>query len=230
MLEQERNDRYIADLLVNTGSQVVAKDSLHILIPERFYAKNLAERGDSEMIIGMFPVCTEDFYTFHSLCAFIETDPSRIIEKRIDGVSYSRMEYDPGDALIARTDIVQDKAVIFHQFDEFLFNGKPPPGMGYQDLCRCFDTMPKYSGLDSIESAAIIEIMALAISKSSNIDTYYKDSDRSGRPNYRPMGDVGGVVQGVLNKMAGSGFNEGLVKSLLDDNPQSRKLERTILK
>lgn len=230
-LNHKRDDQLLAGLLTKVDGQVLVKAPLYILVPERYYAKGLAIRGEQEMVFGMFAICTETHYTFHSLCAMIETQPVRIVERNIEGVAYSALYYEPGDALIAKTDIVQNQSVIFSQFDEFLFNGKPPIGMNYQDICRCFDTMIKYSGLTSIDAIAVLEVMAMIIAKApGDWSTAYKEYSGQDLPDFRSMGDVENVVQGTLNRMAGAGFNEGLVKSLLDDNPESRQLERIILK
>ena len=226
-----RNDSYIKSLLKKVDDQVLVTEDLYILIPDRYYEKGLAIREDKESVFGMFSICSGGYYTFHSICAMIETEPSRIVETTIDGVGYSRMEYDAGDAIVSRIDLINNPAIIFIQFNEFLFGGKPPIGIGYVDLLRSFDKMTKYSGLSSIKAVAVIEVMIMAISKSMEDSSIpYKDTDMVDDPNFRPMDDVGGVVQGVLNRMAGAGFNQGLVESLMEEKPVSRKLERTILK
>lgn len=231
MLNLTRNDAYIKGVLKQFDDQVVVTEDLYILIPDRYYEKDLAIREDEEQVFGMFAICSGEYYAFHSIFAMITTEPTRIIEKSIDGVGYSVMEYEVGDALVARRDLIQDTSIVFSHFNEFIFGGKPPIGMGYDDLLRSFDSMKKYSGLGSIKSLAVIEVMIMAIAKAKHDTSIaYKDTDMKDEPVFRSMNDIGSVVKGVLNRMAGAGFNPGLVQSLLEEKPASRKLERTILK
>lgn len=223
----------IAATLKEMGDQVICTEPTYILIPERYYSTGMAIRGETEQVYGIFPIATETHRGFHSVCAMIETEPSRIVETKIDGEGYARLEYDIGDAFVKKRKVVQKEGLIFDIFDEFMFKGKPPYGMSYNDLLRVFDTMVEYAGLKSIKTLNIIEVMAMAVSK----DPYdpsipYRESIHLNKevPQYRAMTDVINVVSGTLNKLSGAGFNEGMVDSLLREDLPRRQVERLILK
>lgn len=230
-----RNPELVKTKLVeNKAGEIITTEKCVIQIPARFSTIGLGQIGLETNIYGCFALILDTGeYSVFNINAFIELNPARTIIVDINGIDYHQFEFDPYQILIKTTTIVKRDSVIYRVFDEFIFKGKIPWYLTYDDVGKLFDTAKQFANSDVSKNQDVIEFLVSMISRSSgnrsvyirNILKSYKDTQNI---SYVPLSSVFFNVNNTLNKLAGSYFNNGVVSALVKPSDQMSEIEKIL--
>ena len=230
-----RNPELVKTKLVeNKAGEVIVTEKCMIQIPARFSTIGLGQIGLETSIYGCFALILDTGeYSVFNINAFVELKPSRTIVVDINGVDYHQFEFDPYQVLIKTTTIVKRDSVIYRVFDEFIFKGKVPWYLTYDDVGKLFDTAKEFANSNVSKNQDVIEFLVSMISRNNNDRTIhirnilksYKDTQNI---SYVPLSSVFFNVNNTLNKLAGSYFNHGVVSALVKPSDQISEIEKIL--
>lgn len=221
-------------LVENKAGEVIVTEKCVIQVPARFSTIGLGQIGLETIIYGCFALILDTGeYSVFNINALVELCPSRTIIVEVDGVDYHQFEFDAYQVLIRTTDLVKRDSIIYNVFDEFIFKGKVPWYLDYDDVGKLFDTAKKYANSDVSKNQDVIEFLVSMISRNKqnrdklvrNIASDYKDTKNI---SYVPLSSVFYNVNNTLNKLAGSYFSQGVVSALVKKSDQISEIEKIL--
>lgn len=172
-------------------------------------------------------------YTVRNINALIELNPNKTEVVKIGSVDYHQFEFDAYQVMIKTSNIIKRDNIIYNIFDEFLFKGKVPWYLEYEDLGKLLDTAKKFANSDVGKNQDVIEFIVSMIARTSNDRTInirhilnnYKDlHDIS----YVPLSSVFYSVNTTINKLSGSYFNDGIVSALVKKTDDISEIEKIL--
>ncbi len=221
-------------LVKNEAGQVLAKEKCYIQVPARFSNIGLGQVGVDTIIYGCYAMINEaGRYTVRNINALIELNPNKTEVIKIGSVDYHQFEFDAYQVMIKTSNIIKRDNIIYNIFDEFLFKGKVPWYLEYEDLGKLLDTAKKFANSDVGKNQDVIEFIVSMIARTSNDRTInirhilnnYKDlHDIS----YVPLSSVFYSVNTTINKLSGSYFNDGIVSALVKKTDDISEIEKIL--
>ena len=223
------------NLVENSNGEVLTKADCKIQIPVRFATRGLGQVGIDTFSYGLFPVIYGDSYSVINVNALIELNPAKVNIITVDEVEYYEFSFDAGQVVIKTTDLIKRSDIIYSVFDEFIFKGKVPWYVGYEDLGKLFDTSKQYADSIAGQNLEVIELLASMITRDTKDRTKYirtaidKYSDTGiEHIDYVPLSSVFYSVNSTVNKLAGSYFSEGVISALVTPTTKSSKIENIL--
>jgi hypothetical protein len=222
-----------AKLVDNGKGQILTKENCKIQVPYRYSERGLGEVGVETRIYGCFPVIFENGeYTLCNVTAVMSINPFKTSVVEIDEVEYHQFEFRAGDVVIKNTEVVRDDLLMYNIFDEFIFKGKIPWYMGYEDVGKLFDTAKSHAGSDVAGNYEVIELIASMVTRSKDdrskyirsVAKSYADIVNS-KIDFVPLSSIFYSVNSTVNKIAGSYFSDGVVSALVTPTTKVDKIE-----
>lgn len=232
-MKLKRNAGKVLDSLGDLpNGTVIAKKQLTITFPVRFRDIKLAVVGENSFVYGLFAISVDDSYALMNLSAYIELGKASIDVTTVNGVEYYEFTYQPGDVVIRTKSIVARSNLIFTAIDEFVFKGKVPWYVNYEDMGKIFETAQSYAGTKAKIIPSVMEFFA------SYIGRYKKDRTKFIREvaksesefdiqniSWVPLRSVFFSAPGTVNKLAGAYFQDGVVSALVNPSSQVENVE-----
>jgi hypothetical protein len=232
-----RDYKVVLNNLIETeNNQVLTKVSCKVQIPSRFIDVSLAEVSTQIYSLGCFPIILETgHYAVINVNAIIELCPFKILTTKIEDVLYHEFYFNPGDVVIKNTTLVKRDSIMYNLFDEFIFKGKIPWYINYEDLGKLFDTSKENAGCNIAENLETIELIASLVTRSSsdrskyirNVITTYEEATGD-NIDFIPLMSVFYAVNSTLNKIAGNYFNDGVVSALINKTTSVDTIENIL--
>jgi len=218
------------------GKPVIAKTGLTIQFPVRFRDIELAQVGASSFVYGLFVIILDDGdYALQNVNALIELGPAAIEIVDIDEEPYYNFHYEPGQVVYQTKELVCRSSLIFKAIDEFIFKGKIPWYVDYEDVGKLFNTAKKHARSSADILPSVMEFMASYIGRSKgNRIKYIREvaKDYKGFEKkyleWVPMRSVFWSAPGTVNKLAGAYFSDGVVSALVNPSERTEKIERIL--
>lgn len=229
-----RNPSAVLSQLVETPSrQVLTKAACRIQVPERYTTIGLGQIGVSTFIYGCFAIILETGeYAVCNINAMVEITPYKILNTTVNDVPYHEFYFQPDQVVIKTTDLVKIDTLIYNVFDEFIFQGKIPWFMNYEDVGKLFDTAKFHANSDVAQNLEVIEFIASMITRSVEDRSKYirtvarQSSDvASNKIAFVPLKSVFYSVNSTVNKLAGSYFSDGVTSALVKKTNNVEKIE-----
>lgn len=230
-----RDSELAKSLLVkNEAGQVIAKEKCYIQVPARFSSIGLGQVGVETIIYGCYALISESGrYTVRNINALIEISPTKVETVKVGDVDYHQFEFDAYQVMIKTSNIVKRDNIIYNIFDEFLFKGKVPWYVEYEDLGKLLDTAKKFANSDVGKNQDVIEFIVSMISRNKNDRTInirhilnnYKELHNV---SYVPLSSVFYSVNTTINKLSGSYFNDGIVSALVKKTDDTSEIEKIL--
>lgn len=217
------NYKYVDDKCVVSGN------TLQVIFPERWVAKELAELGEVVHLIGYFAVIDDKGnYGKMMIPSIIRTEPDRITKVVIDGDAYVKMEYDKGSNLITSMNVVMDDNLIYYIYSEFLEKARIPFYFSYSDRARFFNESRKYNGFKlGYDPAAIEFLVAFMHRNPDDISESFRHvpnaQNSTMKPSVMGLNDVTTGSSNFITKVTKSYTTAGITSAL--NNP-ARRAER----
>ena len=214
----------------------MAKTGLTVQFPVRFREIGLAQVGASSFVFGLFAIILDSGeYALCNVNALIEMGPAAVDIVTIEGNPYYNFHYAAGQVVMQTKELVCRAPLIFKAIDEFVFKGKIPWYVDYDDMGKLFDTAKKHARTSADILPSVVEFMAAYIARSKNDRTKYlrevakspKDFDRKNME-WVPMKSVFWSAPGTVNKLAGAYFSQGVTSALVNPSERVEKIERVL--
>lgn len=237
MANYKRNAEVVlSNLHKNTVGQVLCKKNCKIQVPVRFSEVGLGEIGMTVFTYGLFALILDTGeYSVLNVNSILELNPYKITMVTIDDVEYHEFHFDAGQVVIKTSSLIQSNTLIYNVMDEFIFKGKIPWYVGYEDVGKLLDTAKYHADSDVGQNPEVMEFIASMITRSaSDRTTYirsvaetYEDFDVK-NISYVPLKSVLYSVNNTVNKIAGSYFSEGVVSALVNPSHSTEQVERLL--
>lgn len=234
MTTLKRNPEAVLNSLYeNQAGQILTKVNCRIQVPVRFSSIGLGQIGINTFTYGFFPIILESGeYSILSINSLVELNPTKLTISTIDEVDYHNFQFDANTVMIKTTDLVKRDNLIFNIIDEFIFKGKIPWYVEYEDLGKMLDNSNYYAGSNVNKNYEIIEFIASLITRSKddrtkkirNIVKSYSDISRN-TIDYVPLKSIFYSVETTTNKLAGSYFSDGVISALVNKSEKVDKIE-----
>jgi hypothetical protein len=131
--------------------------------------------------------------------------------------------------------VVKRSKLIYNAISEFIFKGKIPYYVNYDDLGRIFDTAKKYTGTKAVISPQIVEFMAAYITRKKADRTKFAREGASSLKDFSsdkltvvPMSSVFWSAPGTVNKIAGAYFEDGVTTAILQPSDKTHTVEKIL--
>lgn len=228
--------RVMLSLVERDDKSVVTKVPCRICFPTRFAQRKLAQLGIDILVIGLFPIITQEkYYSLLSVNAMVSLGSSEPNKVMIHGTEYYALDYEPGSVIIKTLELVQDSSVIFKLYDELMNKGKVPWYTGYEDLARIYSTAKKHAGANVGENPEVIELLVSLIARDPKDRTkYYGPTVKDKKdlitrpPAFIPLRSVQYAATNTVNKIAGSYFSDGVTSALLNPSEKVETIEKIL--
>lgn len=210
-------------------NSVVTLTGCRIFIPKRFIERGIAEIGNENYSLGIFPIVTDDNkYLLFNAIAYVYFTPSEFSTVNIDGEDFIEFRFDPNTTVIKTMDLVQKDTLVYSAFSEFISNGNIPwYASDYSDVGTLFDTATTIAGTSIGKNPEIVEILIATISRTHKDKMAYfrtsiktEEDIKKSKPVYIPLKSVSYSATNTTNKLAGAYFDEGITSAL--NNPTTR--------
>ena len=233
-MRYHRNAPAVLDQLkVSPAGQVITRAYCKIQVPARYMDIGLGQIGTETFVLGCFALMLEDGqYTVCNIASIVELNPFKTLTTMIDEVLYYEFYFEPGQVVIPTIDVLKRSDIMYNIFDEFMFKGKVPWYLNYEDIGKLFDTAKSHGGSNVGESLETIELIA------SMITRHVKDRTRPIRqviqdykeltPNnisYVGLNSIFYSVNSTLNKLAGAYFTDGITSALVTPTDNMSTIE-----
>lgn len=225
--------KVLSSLIETPSGQIIAKQNCKIQVPVRFSEIGLGKVGIQTFTYGLFPIILETGeYSVCNVNALIELDPFKTLMVTLDEVDYHEFYFEPGSVIIKTTDLIKRETLIYNIMDEFIFKGKIPWYVEYEDIGKIFDTAKYHANSNVGQNLEVIEFIAALITRSKKDRTkYIRNVAKSfadtklDQIDYIPLNNVFYAIHNTVNKLAGSYFNDGVISALVTPSTQVEKIE-----
>lgn len=211
---------------------VIAKQPIKVIFPVRFAEINLAVIGEESYVYGLFAIISGDSYAVCNLNAYVELGKASISKALYEGQEYYEYSYEPGDIVIRTKEIMARSNLIFSSIDEFIFKGKLPWYVNYEDVGKLYETAEKFAGTKAKINPAVMEFLAAYIARKKSDRTKFiregaksKDDFTLDKLSWVPLRSVFWSAPGTVNKIAGAYYADGVVSALVTKNQKVETVE-----
>ncbi len=217
------------------NGRVVTTKKLTITFPVRFRDIHLAVIGKVSFVYGLFAILMDDDYALCNINGYVELGEASIKIEKVGEIEYYKFTYEPGDTVIMTKDIVARSNLIFTAIDEFVFKGKVPWYVGYEDMGMIFRTAQTFAGSRARIIPSMMEFFAAYIArKNANRVEYVREGAKSRADFTRdkiawvPLRSVFYSAPGTVNKISGAYFNDGIVSALVNPSEKAGSVESVL--
>jgi hypothetical protein len=221
------------NLIKTSGSQIITRKACRIQVPVRFSTRGLGQVGIDTLTLGCFPVIfDDDTYSLLSVCALVQLNPFKTITVTVDDVEYHEFHFRENDVVFKSSEVVKNESIMFNIFDEFFIKGNVPWYVGYEDLCKLFDTAKSHGGSNVAKNLKTLSFLASIITRAKSMrEKYIRTTARtyaditSEHVEYIPLNSVFYAVNSTVNKLSGNYFKDGVVSALVNPTVRKDKIE-----
>ena len=217
------------------GKPVIAKKAIKIIFPVRFRDIKLAVIGERSYVYGLFAMVVGDSYALCNINAYVELGQASISKVLFNDNEYYEFSYEPGDVVIRTKEIVARSSLIFTAIDEFVFKGKVPWYVEYEDMGKLFNTAEAYAGTRARILPSVMEFLSSYIArKKDDRAKFIRDGAKTkedfslSKIAWVPLRSVYWSAPGTLNKLAGAYFADGVVSAIVNPSNKVEKVESIV--
>jgi hypothetical protein len=232
MQYKQNRDKVLDALADIPGKPVIAKKALKIVFPCRFRDIKLAVIGETSHVFGLFAILVDNDYALLNINTYVELGKASVNKVQFDGIDYYEYSYEPGDVVIRTKEVVARSALIFLAIDEFVFKGKVPWYVSYDDMGRLFETAERYSGTSAKILPEVMEFLAAYIARKKENRVKFIRDGATKKEDYAvdkiswvPLRSVYWSAPGTVNKVGGAYFADGVVSALVNPSSKVEKVE-----
>ena len=207
------------------GDKLVAK------LPTRYQNYGYLDAQTGQVtVLGIFEIEIDDTITD------VVWIPAVIVLK--PSISESTQNYNvctfyKGDTFIDSGTILKSEALSYLIYNEFIYMGKLPTELTYQELSKMFQPMQKLINIDFGTDAVIFEILATQLSlnteKVMELYSVNQKADANGVPVWIPLKNFKYSATSMMGKIGGGSYlNDGITSSGLYELEKMSDYEKII--
>jgi hypothetical protein len=234
MTKHIRNAPAVLNQLVETPTgQVLCKVPCTIQVPSRYADVGLGHIGIHTYTYGLFALILETGeYAVCNLNALVELNPFKITTSKVDEIEYHNFHFDANQVVITTTDVLRRDTLMYNVIDEFIFKGKVPWFLEYEDFGKLFDKAKEFANSNIGQNIEVIELLASLVTRSKTDRSKYirlvanSFSDIShDKIEVVPLKSIFYSVNSTVNKIAGNYFSDGVTSALVTPTTKVDKIE-----
>lgn len=219
--------------LYETKNTLLTTKGCKIYSPRRFAERKLAVIANEIRIVGIYAISVQDRYYGVSLAnAMMQIKPSSTSIVEVDGDEYYEFSFEPGSVVIPNLELVKDKTLTYHIYDEIIAKGNVPWFMSYEDLGKLFVSAKYHAGITLAANNVPLEMIAASISRTQkdrskyfrheikNIDDQFKLA-----PFYVAFRSVIHGATNTTSKLMGAYFGDGMMSALVNPSEKVEDIE-----
>lgn len=232
--KMKRNpDRVHAALKELNDGSVVTLTGCKIYVPMSFRDKNLASLGNEVYIVGIYMMSVNDTdYAVSLINAMMRIDPSAINQVTIDETDHFEFVFEPGDTVIASTDLVVNGKLLYYIYDEIVAKGNVPPFMDYLDLGRLFDSAEKHAEKRLTSTPTIMHMLLSMIARNpKDLTQYFRQISTGKDLDTVKFVKLRSTTHGATNttaRLMGSHFSDSLTSALVNPSEREENIEHIL--
>lgn len=214
------------------GKPVVAKRKVTIQFPARFREIDLAKIGTQTYVFGLFAIILESGeYAVCNINSYIELGPWSFEKELIDGEEYFNLVFEEGGVVFKTLDLVCRPSLVYKAIDEFVFKGKVPWYVGYEDMGKLFDTAKEFAKTRADIIPSVTEFLAAYCARDKSDRSKFIRETAQSYPDFDknlswvPMRSVYWSAPGTVNKLSGAYFQDGIVSAIVNPSERVEKIE-----
>lgn len=224
-----RNVDKVKPLLATVGNTVVATDEVYMIFPSRYLAIDIAYIGEEISTYGVVAIVdAKGNYGVLNINTVISTIPDYIESILINDIEHKKFHYSKGSVFIKNTKVVMKSSASLKAFDEFILKGKIPFYMDYVGLGTWLDNVKKHGGNALGDNATVIELLVSIISRDDKDPKIPFRLSKKKKPYFVDLQNIYYSVHGVVDKLSGSYFKEGLISALTNDAENLTQVEQIL--
>ena len=230
----KRNGQKIKSALKDQSGSLFCIKPLKTYVPVHYRDLGLVALSDTVTSFAVFALVDEQGnYAVSKALALYQTEPYSIgTVKGSDDMEYFEFSYQPGNRIMANTELVKSDSMVYHMFNDVVCKGRIPWYLNYEeDLPALFDTAQEHAGMNLKANHAILEmITAMQARWPENRKLFYRQKATANSP---PPAIIGlkNVVLGATNttaKLIGSYHNDATVSALVNTSERVEKVEELL--
>lgn len=237
-MKLKRNPKAVeANFQKNTAGQIVCKNNCYIQVPKSFFDGNLGILGSEISVYGCFVTILETGdYALTNITAMFSISPTSISIKVIDEIEYYEFFFVKDTVVFKTVGLLEQSKLIFDPFQTFLFMGRVPWYISYDDHGRLFDTAPHYAGFNALKNPELMEFQTAMCARKAGVDNNeflrlsiqdYSEGE-AGSVEFVPMGSVIATVRSSLNKISGAYAQDGIISAIVSPSDKVGTVEKIV--
>lgn len=230
-------DTVFAQFSQQDDGSLIVKSETKVVFPRRFLERDMAYIGDEVRTVGIFMMVSGGARCLFSVCAMVEMQPDSIDYVSYRGIDYVELTFDKGSRLFKTLEIVQQDVLVYRIYKEVLSNGNVPFYMELtpeiDDVAACLDTAKKYAGTNIGSQRPVTELISsLSARNAESLVEYFRqlpdEEQAKTRPNFIGLMSAAYGATTTLSRLAGAGFDQGLVAAHVYPTEELSRQERLI--
>lgn len=221
----------LMSLVVTDEGQVLTTKPTKIHVPKRFQDIGLLNIGSTVEAYGIFPIIVGNIYSVMVALTMVPLNPDRITRQFVGESDYYVFHFPKDTVMIPTLACVRKDNLPIIQTQEFIFKGKIPWYLEYDDLLKSYDTAWYYANSNIAASDQVMELLAAMVSRRQGALTEYYRTVREPekeRPVFIGMENVTYGATSTFGKFAGSYFAEGINSALTTETKEGGQIERIL--
>ena len=216
-----RDPSKVKEALKEVDDTLIATKPMKIYFPEHYFNFELAAVDSSIKICAINGMVVDNYYAVNKACALMQTEPSSTSKVEIDHMKYMEYSYEKGSKVMANLNLVKMSTLVYRIYVDVIAKGKVPWYLNYSDIITLFDTSILHAGANLRTNAALLSLIAVAVSRQNKDKTKFfrfepslQEGKRTMRPSFVPLNSVAYQTTNTTSKLLGAYFNEGLTSAL----------------
>jgi hypothetical protein len=229
LMELQRNKAYIlGNLKVGPNKELITKEDAYIEVPFYFKDKGLLIMEDKTSIFGSFALVMGNKYAVWNVPIMYITESEDMTLIEHDDVKYYRFMFKAGATILQSLIAIKTSTIIYSVFNMYLFSGKVPWYIDYDDVANIINKSKKYTGLNVELNSEVIEILvSMAARDPGNLEKQIRNVTKQTRPMFVPIGNVDNLNSN-FSKIVGNYQDSGVQSILLSDPDKPIDVEKVI--
>jgi len=215
---------------------VITKAPIRLIVPARFREIGLLQIGTQTFVFGLAALVLEsNEWALLNVNAYLELGPAAVELIKIDDVEYYTFQFQAGDVLFKTKELVCHSSLLYTAIEEFIFKGKMPRYVEYEDGCHLFDSAKKHTKTTASIQHSVVEFLVGFIGRDrADRAKYIREVAKSendfgmDKLSWVPMRSVYWSAPSTVNKLAGAYFSEGIVSALVNPSERTDKIEQIL--
>lgn len=202
-------------------------NKLIVRIPKRYEIYGCLKIQQEVHTLGIFELIINDkIEKGFFLPAIAIMIPSDIQMVNIENETYYELTFEKNDVFMKSSYVVQNQALSYVIFKEFISVGKLPKFINYQNAPLMFDTLQKITGAKLTSNSVIYEIIfAYLYRNKKDIMKPYRLTNMKEEPVFIPAKDVAHSAISATGRIVGSYLNDCITSVIVNEAENNSEIE-----
>lgn len=208
---------------------IVNTNNITVKIPKTYLDTQFCKLGRKVETLGIFQLIINN----KQMANLILTNMVTTIPSDIDNNSdeeYTLCHFKKGDILIDNTSVIKSPDILYKIFHNFIFLGKFPKFLTYDELSTIFNQSVKVNDMYLPIGKEIFELMISHISRDEkDLTKFYRHTDMKKLMSLIGLNNITYAPSSTTSKILGSYLEDGMTGALIDEKHNSDPIEDLLI-